>query len=112
MTMSGVAHWFSFIGGVVTLPLLVIGGVILHQRLRLASTLTLAVGLAVAAAGEFVQLFSPFAKKWSFQEIQGMVYGGFPAVWYLGSVITSVGLLLTCVGFGWFSVTVRKRVEQ
>jgi hypothetical protein len=111
MTISGLAHNFSFIGGVVTLPILVIGGAILHYRLRLASTLTLAVGLAIAATGEFLQLFSPFA-KWSYQEIQGFVIGQFPAVWYLGSVVTSAGFLVTCVGFAWFSFTARRRGEQ
>jgi hypothetical protein len=111
MTISGLAHNFSFIGSIVTLPLLVIGGVILHYRLRLPSTLTLAVGLLIAALGEFLQLFSPFG-KWSYQEIQGVVIGTFPAVWYLGSVITSAGLLVTCVGFAWFSLTASRRGEQ
>jgi hypothetical protein len=109
MTIAGAAHDFSFIGGIVTLPLLVIGGVVLHYRLRLASTLTLAVGLVIAAAGEFLQLFSPFG-KWSYQEIQGVVIGTFPAVWYLGSVVTSVGLLVACIGFAWFSLTASRRV--
>jgi hypothetical protein len=111
MTISGLAHNFSFIASIVTLPLLVIGGVILHYRLRLASTLTLAMGLVIAAVGESLQLLSPLS-KWSYQEIQGVVIGTFPAVWYLGSVVTSAGLLLTCVGFAWFSLTAVRRGEQ
>ena len=112
MTLSGVAHAFSFFGGVVTLPLLTIAGLILHYRLRLASTLTLALGLVAVSIGEFLQLFSPFATL-TYQELQnGLVYGEFPPVWYLGSVITSAGFLVTCAGFAWFAVTATKRVEQ
>ena len=112
MTLSDAAHAFSFIGGVVGIPLLTIAGLILHYRLRLASTLTLAAGLVIAAAGEFLQLFSPFA-TWSYQELQnGLVVGGFPSVWYLGGVITSAGILVTCVGFAWFALTARNRAGQ
>ena len=112
MTLSDAAHAFSFIGGAVALPLLAIAGFILHYRLRLASTLTLAVGLAIAVVGEFLQLLSPFA-IWAYQELQsGLVVGEFPPVWYLGSVIASAGLLVTCVGFAWFALTARKRAQQ
>lgn len=109
MTLSNVAHAFSFFGGVVTLPLLMIAGVILHYRLRVASTLTLAIGLVIVSIGEFLQLFTPYA-KWSYREFQnGLVMGTFPPVWYLGSVITSAGFLVTCAGFAWFAVTATRR---
>src|SRR5215831_16925949 len=112
MTLSSVAHAFSFLGGLVALPLLAVAGVILHRRLRLRPTLTLAVGLVAATVGEFLQVFSPFA-RWSFQELQGgLVMGEFPPIWYLGGVLTSIGLLITCVGFCWFAFTASKHAAQ
>ena len=106
--MSEIAHWFSFLGGVTAIPIFATAGVVLHYRLRQGSTMVLAAGLVLTAIGEFVQLFSPF-ENISYEESQNFItaHGTFPAIWYLGSVIVSIGFLVACAGFLWLSFTAK-----
>lgn len=94
--------------GLVTLPFLLIGCVILHRRKKTSSTFALVCSVALAWLGQIIQMFAPFKHTTSYiTDAMGNVTGAtgtFPTLWYLGSILTSLAILAAAISFLWFSV--------
>jgi hypothetical protein len=102
--MGDVALWLSILAGYVAMPILTIAAVVHHRRVKLTSTLILALGLIIATAGLGIEHFSTIVYPLPFDEISDTITGsgGVPAIWYVGGAIFSFGILMTCVGFVWY----------
>ena len=97
--MAEFAHYFSVITSWIAIPCLAIIGIFFHKRQKNAESLILASGIALMAIGELTQLFSPFGKATLNAMGKVLSSSGPPLSWYTGSILTSIGLIVTTVGF-------------
>jgi hypothetical protein len=77
------------------------------MRLKLASTAALATGLVTLVAGHALQLLSPIQVSGSAAVEHAGLSGVVPVLWYVGSLLFALGLLISCIGFCWLCVTFR-----
>jgi len=94
----------------VALPSFLVGAVVLAIRRRTVATRLLAVALGVACVGQLLQMAVPFRHSTtSIGNAEGvvMVNAEFPAAWYVGSLLISVGIVVAIISFVWFSFTDR-----
>ena len=106
--MTDAWDWLLFLAGFAALPILAVASVVLHFKLRLRSTIVLATGLVVTVVGELLQLFTPFQTATFEEALETTIAGELPAIWYIGGAVCAVGILLTCIGFVWLSVTAHR----
>lgn len=97
--MESIAHWYSVYSAWIAVPLIAVIAIYFHFKNKTTPTLVLAIGFSLVAIGAILQIFVG-AGSASFDEIGNMLSSsGPPMSWYLGSIITSTGLLITLVGF-------------
>jgi hypothetical protein len=97
--MSNFAHFFSFYVTWLTIPCLAIIGIIFWIKQSTKESLVLASGIVLIALGSLVQIFSPFRKVTMNEAGKILSSSRPPLSWYTGSIVTSVGLIVTVVGF-------------
>ena len=99
------------ITGLLTLPALLLGSVILYRRRKTRPTLILACSLAVAWLGQIIQMVAPFQHTTTYiTDETGAVTGAtgtFPILWYMGSIIASLAIIAAVISFIWFSIVDR-----
>ena len=89
-------YWLRAIVGIGLLPILIFTAAILHKKTRRNSTAIALIGLLLALGGTVTQLLSPFRHDVS------------PAMsWYVGSVVYSAGVIVSCIAFVTFVLTLR-----
>jgi uncharacterized membrane protein len=97
--MSSFAHFFSFYVTWVAVPCLAIIGIIFWIKQRTKESLVFASGIVLIAFGSLIQIFSPFARMTVDEAGKILSSSGPPLSWYTGSIIVSIGLIVTVVGF-------------
>jgi uncharacterized membrane protein len=98
--MTELAHWFSLIVGWITLPCLAIISIFFYKKHKNQGRLSLTIGIITITLGHLIQLFSPFSRM-TLDEAGNILSSSGPQLsWYAGSIITSIGLLITVIGFG------------
>ena len=106
--MTIAKYLWSFVG-LVTLPALLLGSIILYRRRKTRPTLFLAYSLAVAWIGQLIQLFAPFEHNTTYiTDAAGNVTGAagtFPTLWYIGSICASLAIIAAIISFIWFAIT-------
>jgi hypothetical protein len=91
--------YLSIITSWIAIPCLAISGICFYIRQKDIESLILASGIALLAIGELTQLFSPFSKMTIDAMGKMLSSSGPPLSWYTGSIIISIGLIVTAVGF-------------
>jgi len=84
--MAIFVHFFSVYVTWAAIPCLAIISVIFSIKQRTKESMILSSGIILVAVGVLFQVFSPFASEP-------------PLRWYTGSIISSIGLIVTVVGF-------------
>ncbi len=97
--MAEFAHNFSVITSWTAIPCLAIIGIFFYKREKTTASLILASGVTLMAIGELTQLFSPFRKATIDTMGKILSSSGPPLSWYTGSIIFSIGLIVTTIGF-------------
>ncbi len=97
--MINFTHWFSMISIWIAIPSLTVLGIIFYFRKRSLPRLVLASGLLMVAIGTVIQSTSSLARI-TFDEIGNVLSSQGPqSVWYIGSVLVSLGLNIIVLGF-------------
>ena len=91
-------HYGLLLTAWLAVPLLVLASVVLHRRWRSPWSLSLLLGLVAILSGQALQLLSPIDDL-AYEEFRGIVVssGEFPLEWYLGTLVSSAGLLVAAV---------------
>jgi hypothetical protein len=97
--MAEFAHFFSVFTSLVAIPCLSIIGIIFYLRQKTTGNLILASGLVLIAIGALTSFFSPFRRMTFDAAGKLLSSSGPPLSWYTGSILTSIGLIATTVGF-------------
>jgi len=109
--MESLAHWFSFYSALIAVPLFAVVAIYFHIKSRTTPTLVLAIGLCLVPIGALLQLFVGAARA-TFDDMGNMLsHSGPPAAWYIGSIISSTGLLITVMGFALVAFTFNRRIH-
>lgn len=97
--MANIAHFLSVFVPWIALPCLAIIGILYHRKHKTKESLIFVSGIALTAVGALIQAFSPFKKLTI--DVAGKMFSssGPPLGWYTGSILFSVGLIITVVGF-------------
>ena len=92
-------HYTLLLTAWVAVPALALASLVLHRRRRSPWSLSLLLGVVAILFGQALQLLSPIDEL-SYEEFRGIVVssGEFPLEWYMGSLVSSGGLLMTAVG--------------
>lgn len=96
----------SALAGFAFFPAMLLGALVLYYRTRTTQVLLLSVSISVVCIGRLIQLFAPFEPTY-IKDAAGVVTGAtgtFPPMWYLGSIVASVGIIGTAISFLWFSL--------
>ena len=106
--MAGFAHFFSVYVSWIAIPCLAIIGILFHRKRKTKESLIFASGIVLTACGSLIQIFFPFGKI-TMDEARGILSSsGAPLGWYTGSIITSIGLIITVLGFALVTWKIRK----
>ncbi|MDO9079914.1 MAG: hypothetical protein Q7U44_03870, partial [Desulfuromonadales bacterium] len=97
--MSSLAHWYSLCSALIAIPLIGIVSIVFHFKNKIASTLILAIGLNLVVLGGLIQIFTGAGEATLDEMGNFLSSSGPPISLYLGSIISSTGLLVTVVGF-------------
>jgi uncharacterized membrane protein len=97
--MSNFAHFLSVYVAWVAVPSLAITGIVFWTKQRTKESLVFASGIVLIALGSLIQVFSPFAKMTMDEAGKILSSSGPPLSWYTGSIVVSIGLIVTIVGF-------------
>lgn len=97
--MSNLSHYFSFYVTWTAIPCLAIIGIIFWLKQSTKESLIFASGIVLIALGLLIQIFSPIRNLTIDEAGKILSSSGPPLSWYTGSIITSVGLIVTVVGF-------------
>jgi len=81
------------------IPILAIIGIIFWKKQKTKESLVFASGLVLIAIGPLIQIFSPFGKMTIDEAGKVLSSSGSHFTWYLGSLVVSVGLIFTVIGF-------------
>lgn len=106
--MAEFAHFFSFYVSWIALPCLAIIGILFYRKQKTKESLTFASGIVLTALGSLIQVFSPFGKISIDEAGKVLSSSGPPLSWYTGSIVTSIGLIITVVGFALVTWKIRK----
>jgi hypothetical protein len=96
--MAIFAYFFSFYVVWVSIPCLAIISIIFFMKQRTKESLVFTSGIVLIALGTLIQIFSPFGKLAMDEAGKILSSSGPPLSWYTGSIITSIGLIVTVVG--------------
>ena len=97
--MADFAHFFSVYTTWAAIPCLAIIGIVFSIKQNTKESLIFATGIVLVAIGSLMQLLSPFQRMTMDQVGKILSSNGPPLSWYSGSIITSLGLIITVVGF-------------
>lgn len=97
--MSHFAHFFSVYVMWGSFPCLAIIGIFFWTKQRTLESLVLATGFVIVVLGSLIQTFFPFAKISMDEAGKILSSSGAPLIWYTGSIMISIGLIITVVGF-------------
>ncbi len=98
--MADFAHFFSAYVTWAAIPCLAIISIIFSMKQSTKESMVLSSGIVLVAVGSLIQIFSPFGKKMKLDAAENVLSSsGPPLSWYTGSIISSVGLIVTVVGF-------------
>ncbi len=92
-------HYALLVTAWVCVPALVLASLVLHRRRPSRWSLSLLLGLMAILSGQTLQLFSPIDDL-PYEEFRGIVVssGELPLEWYVGSLVSSAGLLIAAAG--------------
>jgi hypothetical protein len=88
--LAGFAHFFSVYVSWIAIPCLAISG------------------YSVRITNSLIQIFFPFGKITMDEAGKILSSSGAPLGWYIGSIITSIGLIITVLGFALITWKIRK----
>lgn len=108
--MANFAHFFSFYVAWVSIPCLAIIGIIFCIKQSTRESLIFASGIVLIAVGSLIQIFSPFGRIKMDEAGKILSSSGPPLNWYAGSIITSIGLIVTVIGFAIVTWKIRRKV--
>lgn len=97
--MANFAHFFSFYVTRAAVPCLAIIGIIFWIKQSTRESLVFASGIVMITIGLLIRIFSPFTRITMDETGKILSSSGPPLSWYAGSIITSIGLIVTVVGF-------------
>lgn len=106
--MAKLAHLFSVYVICVTVPCLAIIGIIFCKKQNTKESLIFTSGIVLIMIGSLIQFFSPFGKITTDEAGKILSSSGPPLSWYTGSIITSIGLIVTTVGFAIVTWKIKK----
>ncbi len=110
--MANFAHLFSFYAAWISIPCLAIISIIFYLKQGTKENLVFASGIVLVAVGSLIQTFSPFGRI-KMDEAGNILSSSWPPLtWYIGSIITSVGLIVTVVGFAAVTWKMKRRVTE
>jgi len=97
--MADFAHFFSVYVTWAAIPCLAIISIIFSMKQNTKESLILSFGIVFVAVGSLVQIFSPF-ENIKLDAAEKVLSSSGPSLsWYTGSIISSLGLIITVVGF-------------
>lgn len=108
--MANFTHFLSIYVTWSTLPCLAIIGVIFFAKQRTTESFVFASGLVLLTLGAVIQLFFPFGRMTLDEAGNVMSSSGPPLIWYAGSIVVSVGLVVTVIGFAVVTWKVKRHV--
>jgi hypothetical protein len=108
--MANFAHFFSFYVIWAAIPCLAIIGIIFWIKQRTKESLIFSTGIVLIALGSLTQIFSPFGRITMDEAGEILSSSGPPLSCYTGSIITSVGFIVTVVGFAAVTWRIKRRV--
>lgn len=106
--MGEFAHFFSIYVIWITISCLAIIAIFFYRKQRTKESLIFAFGIVLTAFGSLIQAFTPFGKITMDEAGKILSSSGPPLSWYTGSIITSVGLIITMVGFALVTWKIKK----
>ncbi len=106
--MANFTHFFSVYVAWVAIPCLAIISVIFCIKQSTKESLIFASGIVLIALGLLIQIFSPFGRITMDEAGKVLSSSAPPLSWYAGSIITSIGLIVTVVGFALVTWKIRK----
>ena len=98
MTPDSLHYVFVAIGWI-AVPVFLLAAIVFHRRVSSRWSLLLVVGLCVSLFGQAAQQFAPIHDL-PYDEFKGIVVstGRLPVVWYLGSLLSALGWLMSAAG--------------
>jgi len=90
--MSDLIYYYSYNMNMISAFCALIIGIIFWKKQRTKESLVFALGILLVALGYLIKIFSVLRQALS-KEIFS------PELWQIGGVITSIGLIVTVVGF-------------
>lgn len=108
--MANFAHFFSLYVAWVSIPCLAMISIIFCIKQSTKESLIFASGIVLIAIGSLIQIFSPFGRVTMDEAGKVLSSSGPPLSWYAGSIITSIGLIVTLVGFAIVTWKIRRKV--
>lgn len=106
--MNNLAHFFSIYTFWIALPCLAVIAILFHRKQKTKESLIFTLGIVLIAFGSLIQAFTPFGKITMDEAGKILSSSGPPFSWYTGSIITSVGLIITMVGFALVTWKIKK----
>ncbi len=97
--MSDFAHFLSLYVTWFSIPCLAVIGIIFFRKQKTKESFVFSSGIVLIATGSIIQVFSPFGKMTFDEAGKALSSSGPPVSWYTGSLITSLGLVVTVIGF-------------
>ncbi len=97
--MADLVHFVCIYVTWAAIPCLAIIGIVFGIKQRTKESQILSSGIILIAVGSMFQVFSPFSRMKI--DVTGKILSssGPPLSWYTGSIISTLGLIATVVGF-------------
>ncbi len=97
--MADLVHYVCVYVTWAAIPCLAIIGTVFSMKRRTKESQILSSGIVLIAVGSLFQVFSPFGKMKIDAAGKILSSSGSPLSWYTGSIISTLGLIVTVVGF-------------
>ncbi|HNW91873.1 MAG TPA: hypothetical protein PKM88_03070 [bacterium] len=107
--MVDIAHFISVIVMWLAMPFLTVIGIVFCSKQKTLGSKVLASGLALMTIGSLLSLFSPLGTC-SVDEMGRTLSSSGPSLsWYVGSIVTSIGLIAAVFGFALVTWKIERR---
>ena len=92
--------WINFIIPWMSVPTMAIIGILFHIQRKTKGSLILAIGYSAILIGIIIELIFPQTFETMEEATQVLETSGPQLLWFIPSVITSIGMILATIGFG------------
>jgi len=103
--MSAIAQFLSIIVKWGALISLMVMGLLIYKRQNNKRSMMFLSGITVLAVGQVIQEFSPAAKLIFDGAGNPVSISDTSIIWYAGSILSSIGIIISILGFGWVTLT-------